>query len=69
MQFVKAYKSAGGQIEMTKDRAFAWEFVHKLKTHPEPPYDSDRISFSIALWIIENKKMIEDFFKEMDNHE
>lgn len=69
MQFVKAYKSTGGQIEMDKDRAFAWEFVHKLKTNPEPPYDSSRISFYIALWIIENKEMIENFFKEMDDHE
>lgn len=67
MQFIKAYKSAGGQIEMDKDRAFAWELLHKVKT--KPSYDSDRISFSIAMWIVENREMIEKFFKEMDDHE
>ena len=56
MDKVTAYKCSGGALEVNPERAFAWE-LNKL---------GDSISFSTALFLIENRTKITEIFNELD---
>ena len=67
MEIIEAYKCKDGHLETDKDRAIAWDLVYIAKKGSS--IRGEPISFTGALWIIENRDIIMQYLKEMDEPE
>lgn len=70
MEKVTAYRCPNGALETDPLRAFAWKLNHlSKKQSQEFSSSSEKIDFSSALWLLENKdavkELIADYEKEL----
>ena len=66
MEKVTAYRCPNGALETDPLRAFAWKLSHLSKKSREFSSPSEKIDFSAALWLFENKDVVKALIDEYE---
>ena len=67
MEKVTAYRCPGGTLETDPLRAFAWKLNHLSKQSREFGGPAEKIDFSSALWLLENKDAVKNLIAEYES--
>lgn len=63
MEMISAFKCKDGHLETDKDRAIAWDLVYIAKKGSSSR--GEPLSFTGALWIVENRNIVMEYLNEM----